>query len=138
MFREKTTVNTNIRLIMLIIFWLFAILFIIFVFKSFYHFDSVSVAGNIEIKVFLIMNVFAFMVVWIDKKLAIINARRFSNSALYVICALGGRIGSAIARRKFRHKVLDHSDINRKYNSIFKIIELSSFMFYLLLFIIIC
>lgn len=136
--RGNTIRNKNIGLLLLAIFCVLAILFIIFVFKSFYYFESVSVAGNIEIKIFLIMNIFAFLAVWIDKQLSVINTIRFSNISMYIICALGGGIGSAIARRKFRHKVINHKDVTKKYNSIFKTIELSSFLIYFILFIVIC
>lgn len=73
----------------------------------------------------IIVNIIAFLVCFLDKKLAIKKRRRVPESYLLVISLIGGCYGFLIAMYLFRHKT-------RKFK--FKLIFLFSFIWLYILF----
>lgn len=55
--------------------------------------------------VFIILNVFAFLITAYDKILAVKRKKRISEDTLLTYAAIGGSIGSGIAMYLFRHKI---------------------------------
>lgn len=52
----------------------------------------------------VIINVFGFLLMYIDKKRAINNLWRIRESTLFLVSIIGGSIGSLIGMNLFRHK----------------------------------
>lgn len=52
----------------------------------------------------IIINIVAFLAMWIDKEKAKKNKWRISESALFVLAILGGSIGGITGMYTFRHK----------------------------------
>lgn len=50
------------------------------------------------------MNLFGFLIMWIDKKKAQHSKWRIKENTLFIIAALGGSIGTIIGMYTFRHK----------------------------------
>ena len=59
--------------------------------------------------ILLAINLFAFLLMGYDKKLAKTNQRRISEKALLTSAMLGGSIGSGIGMLYFRHKTSKNS-----------------------------
>ena len=59
--------------------------------------------------ILLAINLFAFLLMGYDKKLAKTNERRISEKALLTSAMLGGSIGSGIGMLYFRHKTSKNS-----------------------------
>lgn len=110
----------------------------IIIFKYVPTFKSISLADNIIIKVFIWLNIVAFILLWVDKIFAYIQCTRFPNITLYLIAAVGGGIGTRLARLTFRHKITNHEDatIDKNYKIIYNLIEPLSLVCYILLFIV--
>ncbi len=52
----------------------------------------------------VIMNVFGFLIMWIDKRKAEHSKWRIKESTLFLVTALGGGIGTIAGMYTFRHK----------------------------------
>lgn len=52
----------------------------------------------------IIVNLIGFMLMYIDKKRAINHSYRISEKSLFLVCLLGGSLGSLIGMYTFRHK----------------------------------
>lgn len=52
----------------------------------------------------IIINILAFLAMWVDKKKAQKGKWRISESALFMLALLGGSIGGMIGMYTFRHK----------------------------------
>ena len=52
----------------------------------------------------LIINLFGFFIMWLDKRKARKNAWRIPEKTLFIITALGGGIGTTAGMYTFRHK----------------------------------
>lgn len=52
----------------------------------------------------LLINLFAFISMYSDKKRAVAGRRRISEARLFLLAIFGGSIGSIIGMYKFRHK----------------------------------
>ena len=59
--------------------------------------------------ILLTINVFAFLLMGYDKKLAKTNQRRISEKALLTSALIGGSMGSGIGMIYFRHKTSKNS-----------------------------
>ena len=58
-----------------------------------------------NIVIFLIViNIFGFLIMWIDKRRAKRGEWRISENTLFIITLLGGGIGTIAGMKKFRHK----------------------------------
>lgn len=53
---------------------------------------------------FLCMNLFGFLSMFIDKRLAVREKRRISERALFTFALLGGSLGSILGMKSFHHK----------------------------------
>ncbi len=52
----------------------------------------------------LIVNIFGFFIMWLDKHKAKKGAWRIPEKTLFVVTALGGGIGTTVGMYAFRHK----------------------------------
>lgn len=52
----------------------------------------------------IIINIIGFYLMYIDKKKAIKNAYRIPEKNLFLICIIGGSLGTMIGMYKFHHK----------------------------------
>ncbi len=52
----------------------------------------------------IIVNLIGFVLIYIDKKRAINHSYRISEKRLFLVCLLGGSLGSLIGMYTFRHK----------------------------------
>jgi uncharacterized membrane protein YsdA (DUF1294 family) len=68
---------------------------------------------------FLAINLIAFVLIGYDKQLAIKNKNRISEKTLLVWVAIGGTIGSSLARSVFRHKTAKTSYLLKFFGIIF-------------------
>jgi uncharacterized membrane protein YsdA (DUF1294 family) len=60
---------------------------------------------NIYVIIFLLLiNAFAYYLMWHDKQQAKANARRVPEKRLFLFAALGGALGSIIGMQLVRHK----------------------------------
>ena len=53
---------------------------------------------------FIIINIFGFFIMWLDKRKAKKGAWRIPEKTLFIITALGGGIGTTAGMYVFRHK----------------------------------
>ncbi len=53
---------------------------------------------------FIIINLFGFFIMWLDKKKAKKGAWRIPEKTLFIITALGGGVGTIAGMYTFRHK----------------------------------
>ena len=53
---------------------------------------------------FLVINLFGFFIMWLDKRKAKKGAWRIPEKTLFIITALGGGIGTIAGMYTFRHK----------------------------------
>ena len=53
---------------------------------------------------FLIINIFGFFIMWLDKRKAKMGRWRIPEKTLFIITALGGGIGTTAGMYVFRHK----------------------------------
>lgn len=53
---------------------------------------------------FIVMNLFGFFIMWLDKRKAKKGAWRIPEKTLFLITALGGGIGTTAGMYVFRHK----------------------------------
>lgn len=53
---------------------------------------------------FILINILAFVLFFIDKKKAIKHKYRISENTLLLVCALGGAIGGLAGMKVFHHK----------------------------------
>ncbi len=67
------------------------------------NFEEVFSIYNILIYL-LIINIFGFFIMWLDKHKAIKGSWRISEKTLFMITALGGGIGTIAGMYIFRHK----------------------------------
>lgn len=143
--KQKLNSSLALRVVIPSIFLVSLLLIGVIIFKYIPTFKSISLADNIIIKIFILLNIVTFIIFWIDKIFANIECIRFPNIVLYSLAAIGGGIGSRLARLTFRHKVVDHYAYNneysneyiedKKYKFIYNLIEPLSLIFYILLFI---
>lgn len=52
----------------------------------------------------LVMNLFGFFIMWLDKKKARNGSWRIPEKTLFIVTALGGGIGTTVGMYTFRHK----------------------------------
>ena len=53
---------------------------------------------------FIIINLFGFFIMWLDKRKAKKGAWRIPEKTLFIITAIGGGIGTTVGMYVFRHK----------------------------------
>ena len=53
---------------------------------------------------FIVINLFGFFIMWLDKKKAKKGAWRIPEKTLFIVTALGGGIGTIAGMYAFRHK----------------------------------
>lgn len=53
---------------------------------------------------FIIINIFGFFIMWLDKRKAKKGSWRITEKTLFIITALGGGIGTIAGMYTFRHK----------------------------------
>ena len=63
----------------------------------------------------VVINIFAYFAIYIDKKKAIDGKRRISEKELLQLALLGGVIGAIVAMFKFHHKIKKKSFFIRMY-----------------------
>ena len=70
--------------------------------------NSIKIASIFTIQNFIIylviINIVAFLAMWIDKQKAKKGKWRISETALFILAILGGSIGGMIGMYTFRHK----------------------------------
>ena len=70
--------------------------------------NSIKIASIFTIQNFIIylviINIVAFLAMWIDKQNAKKGKWRISETALFILAILGGSIGGMIGMYTFRHK----------------------------------
>ena len=67
------------------------------------NFSEIFSTKNILIYL-LIINIFGFFIMWLDKRKAIKGSWRIPEKTLFLITALGGGIGTIAGMYTFRHK----------------------------------
>ncbi len=67
------------------------------------NYENIFTVQNIIIY-FIIINVFGFFIMWLDKRKAKKGAWRIPEKTLFIITALGGGIGTTAGMYVFRHK----------------------------------
>ena len=67
------------------------------------NYENIFTIQNIIIY-FIIMNIFGFFIMWLDKRKAKKGAWRIPEKTLFIITALGGGIGTTAGMYVFRHK----------------------------------
>lgn len=67
------------------------------------NFEEIFTTRNILLYL-LIINLFGFFIMWIDKKKAQKGAWRIPEKTLFIVTALGGGIGTIAGMYTFRHK----------------------------------
>ena len=67
------------------------------------NFQEIFTLQNIIIY-FIVINLFGFFIMWLDKRKAKRGAWRISEKTLFIITALGGGIGTIAGMYTFRHK----------------------------------
>ena len=67
------------------------------------NYENIFTVQNIIIY-FIIINVFGFFIIWLDKRKAKKGAWRIPEKTLFIITALGGGIGTTAGMYVFRHK----------------------------------
>ena len=65
--------------------------------------EEIFIAKNIIIYL-LAINLFGFLIMWIDKRRARKGEWRISENTLFVVTLLGGGIGTITGMKMFRHK----------------------------------
>ncbi len=78
----------------------------------------------------LFLNVFAFIQIAYDKRLAIKNKKRISEKALLGIVFFGGTIGSGLAMLIFKHKTSKISYLWKFWGIVFLQISVGFFWIY--------
>lgn len=66
-------------------------------------FQDIFTTQNILIYL-VIINIFGFFIMWLDKRKAIKGSWRISEKTLFLVTALGGGIGTTAGMYIFRHK----------------------------------
>ena len=66
-------------------------------------FEEIFTVKNIVIYL-IVINLFGFLIMWIDKRRAKRGEWRISENTLFVVTLLGGGIGTIAGMQKFRHK----------------------------------
>lgn len=72
-------------------------------FENTIHWNEIFTWQNIVIY-FVIINLFGFFIMWLDKRKAKKGAWRIPEKTLFIITALGGGIGTIAGMYTFRHK----------------------------------
>lgn len=67
------------------------------------NFEQIFTIKNIIIY-FIVINLFGFFIMWLDKRKAKKGAWRIPEKTLFIITALGGGIGTIAGMYTFRHK----------------------------------
>lgn len=67
------------------------------------NFQEIFTTQNILIYL-LVINLFGFFIMWLDKYKAKKGSWRISEKTLFIVTALGGGIGTIAGMYKFRHK----------------------------------
>ncbi len=67
------------------------------------NFKEIFTTQNIIIY-FLVINIFGFFIMWLDKRKAQKGKWRIPEKTLFIITALGGGIGTIAGMYTFRHK----------------------------------
>ncbi len=67
------------------------------------NFQEIFTLQNIIIY-FIVINLFGFFIMWLDKRKAKRGAWRIPEKTLFIITALGGGIGTIAGMYTFRHK----------------------------------
>ncbi len=67
------------------------------------NYENIFTVQNIIIY-FIIINIFGFFIMWLDKRKAKKGAWRIPEKTLFIITALGGGIGTTAGMYVFRHK----------------------------------
>lgn len=66
-------------------------------------FNEIFTVKNIIIY-FIVINLFGFFIMWLDKRKAEKGAWRIPEKTLFIVTALGGGIGTIAGMYTFRHK----------------------------------
>ena len=53
---------------------------------------------------FLLINLLSFILMYVDKKRAILHKWRISEKSFFILCILGGSLGEILGIYTFRHK----------------------------------
>lgn len=67
------------------------------------NFEEIFSTKNILLY-FLFINLFGFLIMWIDKRKAEKGRWRIPEKTLFIVTALGGGIGTIVGMYTFRHK----------------------------------
>ncbi len=67
------------------------------------NFQEIFTVQNIVIY-FIVINLFGFFIMWLDKRKAKRGAWRIPEKTLFIVTALGGGIGTIAGMYTFRHK----------------------------------
>lgn len=67
------------------------------------NFQEIFTVQNIVIY-FIVINLFGFFIMWLDKRKAKKGAWRIPEKTLFIVTALGGGIGTIAGMYTFRHK----------------------------------
>lgn len=130
--KRNSNLDKNWLIIIPVLFSCTFILLGIIVFRYMYYFTGISYMANVILKLFIWLSIVSFLICWLDKKFSRFSNIRFPNSILLFMAAASGGIASHFARNTFRHKT------RTEYDTRFKIVEITSFIIYLMLFIAVC
>lgn len=80
---------------------------------------------------FIVINIFGFFIMWLDKRKAKKGAWRIPEKTLFIITALGGGIGTIAGMYTFRHKTQKiQFVIGFPFITILEIVTIIYFVFY--------
>lgn len=80
---------------------------------------------------FIVINIFGFFIMWLDKRRAKKGAWRIPEKTLFIITALGGGIGTIAGMYTFRHKTQKiQFVIGFPFITILEIVTIIYFVFY--------
>lgn len=80
---------------------------------------------------FIVINIFGFFIMWLDKRKAKKGAWRIPEKTLFIITALGGGIGTIAGMYTFRHKTQKiQFVIGVPFITILEIVTIIYFVFY--------
>lgn len=80
---------------------------------------------------FIVINIFGFFIMWLDKRKAKKGAWRIPEKTLFIITALGGGIGTIAGMYTFRHKTQKiQFVIGLPFITILEIVTIVYFVFY--------
>ena len=80
---------------------------------------------------FIVINIFGFFIMWLDKRKAKKGAWRIPEKTLFIMTALGGGIGTIAGMYTFRHKTQKiQFVIGLPFITILEIVTIVYFVFY--------